>query len=64
VGEAARDLIESTRVAVTGSAFVPLRIVTLLAIVAAVVTIAPFPFSVVGIVAWLLIALHLGRTMR
>lgn len=61
VGEQARQIVESMRVAVTGSPFVSFRLIGLLLLVAGCLAFAPFPFDVVGIIALTLVVFEVGR---
>lgn len=61
VGEAAREALESLRVAVTGSPFVSLRSVLLLMVAAAFVTLGDQPFAALGAASMVWIAYDFGR---
>lgn len=64
VGEAARQIVESLRTVVTGSPFVSLRTLFFLAVISAVASLAPFPWSTVGVVLCGVLAFELGRGKR
>ena len=61
VGEEARRIVESMRVAVTGSPFVKLRMLVLLVLAIGCVTLAPTPLNVIGVTAMALLTFEMAR---